>query len=274
MIRHISARGGPSAGRCAQRSLPFPQSSPPFGHGRLGICYQNKSRRRVSPHREIDYLNDELQPVLIIDGVETPIGVFVPGTVTTSSKGYGVDLDRVEAYDRGVKLQQAKTETLLHWSAGTKYLDAVKQLLVSAGIGMVMETPSTLTLPTDREDWAIGTPYLTIINALLAEINYNDIWFDARGTAVLQPRQEPSAERIAHTYTDGTPLSVLMPDSESELDIYDAPNVFICTVSNPDLEEPMTATAVNDNPMSALSTVRRRAAHTHSRAAGQYSVPG
>lgn len=49
-----------------------------------------------------------------------------------------------------------------------------------------------------------------------------------------------------------------MPDSESELDIYDAPNVFICTVSNPDLEEPMTATAVNDNPMSALSTVRRR----------------
>ena len=112
--------------------------------------------------------------------------------------------------------------------------------------------------PMDIRAVSLSRRYLTIINTLLAEINYNDIWFDPRGTAVLQPRQEPSAERIAHTYTDGTPLSVLMPDSESELDIYDAPNVFICTVSNPDLEEPMTATAVNDNPTSALSTVRRR----------------
>lgn len=258
MIRHISARVDILRDGVRCGSLPFPQSSPPSVMADSDSAIKTSLAGVFLHTGEIDYLNDELQPVLIIDGVESPIGVFVPGTVTTSSKGYGTDLDRVEAYDRGVKLQQAKTETLLHWSAGTKYLDAVKQLLVSAGIGMVMETPSALTLATDREDWAIGTPYLTIINALLAEINYNDIWFDARGTAVLQPRQEPSAERIAHTYTDGTPLSVLMPDSESELDIYDAPNVFICTVSNPDLEEPMTATAVNDNPISALSTVRRR----------------
>lgn len=156
MIRHISARVDILRDGVRCGSLPFPQSSPPSVMADSASAIKTSLAGVFLHTGEIDYLNDELQPVLIIDGVETPIGVFVPGTVTTSSKGYGADLDRVEAYDRGVKLQQAKTETLLHWSAGTKYLDAVKQLLVSAGIGMVMETPSSLALTTDREDWAIG----------------------------------------------------------------------------------------------------------------------
>ncbi|MFR5780793.1 MAG: hypothetical protein ACLUEK_02580 [Oscillospiraceae bacterium] len=70
---------------------------------------------------EIDYLNDELQPVLIIDGgVETPIGVFVPARSQRPQKATA----RTSTAWRPMTAAsswQAKTETLLHWSAGTKY---------------------------------------------------------------------------------------------------------------------------------------------------------
>ena len=47
------------------------------------------------------------------------------------------------------------------------------------------------------------------------------------------------------------------PDWSDEEDLFDAANVFVVTCSNPDLDAPMTATAVNDNPASRKSTFRR-----------------
>lgn len=205
----------------------------------------------------VNWLSDEIMPFQIIDGVEYPVGVFPIGTATPSYDENGMKTVNVEAYDRTLILKQTKTEDILHLSAGTNYVQAVEQLLVRAGIPMYLATPTGEVLATDREDWDVGTPYLTIINALLSEINYGQIWFNAEGSAILQPAKTPSVANIDHRYGGDRTVRVLKRPCAIETDVFDAPNVFIVTCGNPDLAAPLTATAVNDNPLSALSTLKR-----------------
>lgn len=205
----------------------------------------------------VDFLNDELKLYQIIDGIEYPVGVFLVGTYVDAYDSNGVHTVPIEAYDRGLRLQQTRTEQILHLSAGANYIQAVEALLMGAGISLYLATPTEETLATDREDWDIGTDYLTIVNTLLGEINYGDIWFNADGFAVLQPQKTPSAANIDHYYDGSTELSVLAPEASSETDIFDKPNVFVVVCDNPDLDGPLVSTAVNDNPLSALSTFRR-----------------
>lgn len=206
---------------------------------------------------KVNWLTDELVPYQIIDGVEHPVGVFPIGTVSYGYDENGVETVSIEAYDRCMILNQTKAERIIHFSAGKNYIAAVEELLVEAGLALYMSTPSTATMQTDREDWQIGTPYLEIINSLLSEINYAPIWFDSRGYARLQPIKTPSATNIDHRYGEKEKVNLLCRPCTVETDIFDAPNVFIAVCSNPDLEEPMVATAVNDNPMSSLSVFRR-----------------
>lgn len=257
MIRRFSARVDVLRGGVPLKQLLFSAGNPPTVMADKSSAIKMSLAGTFLHDPEVDYLTDELRPVITIDGVESAVGVFPVGSVVSSSKLSGVVYDRIEAYDRALLLNQCKTENLLHFQAGTNYLTAVRQLLTKAGIAQTSEVPTTHTLATDREDWEIGTSFLTIINALLTEINYTDIWFNSQGVAMLQPYQEPSAQLIKHRYSAEDPLTVLQPETSSELDIYDSPNVFIAVVSNPDLSGPMTATAVNDNPTSRLSTVRR-----------------
>lgn len=208
-----------------------------------------------APSPLVNWLTDEIQPVQVIDGVEHPVGVLVPVSYLDTVDANGAKAVQVEAYDRCYILKQAKLEARLHLAAGTLYLDAVMQLLTAAGIALVLQTPSSLTLATDREDWAAGTSYLTVINTLLQEINYDRISFDTSGAAVLRPAKIPSASNIDHEYSQG--LRLLSRQASRETDAFDAPNVFVAICSNPDFDAPMSATSVNDSPSSALSTVSR-----------------
>lgn len=204
----------------------------------------------------MDYLNDEIKPYLIIDGREYPVGVYMIGTCETQSDEHGISLDQIEAYDRALKLKQKKTETRLHIDAGTKYLDAIGNLLQDAGIKMVIADEASDTIATDREDWEIGTEYLAIINALLSEINFSSIWFDLDGIARLERYAAPTSANIDHEYREGC-FSIIRNNYTRKVDVFNAPNVFVVTVANPDYEDAMTATGVNDSPLSALSTVSR-----------------
>jgi hypothetical protein len=206
----------------------------------------------------VDYLSDELQPTITINGKETPLGVY---RITTyrdviDETGHWV---QIEAYDRSWKVKTVKTESIIHFSVGQSYITIVQQLLAAAGIGTVLATPSDAVLQTDREDWAAGTDYLTICNALLAEINYNPLWFDANGTARVEPHKAPSADNIVWQYskTDIRVRSPIRANISQEHDIFSAPNVFVVVCSNPDLEEPMVARAENNSPSSSISIFRR-----------------
>ena len=204
----------------------------------------------------INWLTDEIRPRLIIDGVTSPLGVYLPATVTPSEDESTKSV-RVEAFDRCWRVRDNYTETLLYFPAGSLYVEVVKQLLAACGISIVIATPSTATLSESREDWEIGTSYLTIINDLLSEINYNQLWFNADGAAVLEPAAVPSALNIKHILDDNDVRSLLFPRIERTTDIYNAPNVFICICSNADKSAPMVATAENNNPQSPLSIQRR-----------------
>lgn len=136
----------------------------------------------------------------------------------------------------------------------------IEGLLTECGIALRLVTASAATLQTDREDWEVGTDYLTIVNQLLGEINYAPIWFDVDGMARVEPYQAADARRIKHIYGDmGTPevLNPALSDSKTETDLFSKPNVFICVCSNPEIGTPMTATAVNENASSDTSVFRR-----------------
>ena len=211
------------------------------------------------PNDVIAWESDELRPSITIDGVETYLGIFQAATV----KKTGTETSRraeVEAYDRCWRVSVQKTENILHLSAGAGYLDTIQQLLTACGINLVLATPSSAVLAEDREDWSVGTSYLTVINALLDEINYEPVWFDATGVCRLQPYQEADVSGIKWRY--GTTTKFLPAEHPTstwadETDLFDAPNVFVVTCANPDKTGDMVATAVNENPGSSKSTFRR-----------------
>ena len=205
---------------------------------------------------KVDWLQDELQPVLILDGVEYPLGIFAPATITRTQKE-GKRRVSVEAYDRCWKVDSTRSSSLVHLASGTNYITAIKSLLTSCGIALVRETPCSDTLRMDREDWDVGESTLIIINQLLEEINYKKLWFDSKGIAVLEPRKDVQAANIVRTYDANNSRCLILDGMETKLDIYNAPNVFICVCSDPDTGSPMSATAENTNPASPLSIVRR-----------------
>lgn len=205
----------------------------------------------------VSWMTDELRPYQIIDGIEHSVGIFPIGTMTKSVDENGVATVSVEAYDRSLYLKQKKTEEVLHFSAGTNYMKVIEQLMVQSGIVRYIATPTKETLSVDREDWDIGTSYLTIINTLLGEINYNNVWFNSDGIAILQPIRQPSAANIAHQYSELDEIRVLQRQNAIEADVFDAPNVFIAICDNPDLDAPLTSTATNDSMISPISVEAR-----------------
>lgn len=213
----------------------------------------------------IDWLADEIKPVLVIDGEESPLGVFMPAQVIPKDAKGEATLD-VQAFDRCWRVRDTKVEGALYLSAGTAYLDAVEQLLTSSGITTIIKTPSEGVLSENRQDWETGTSYLKIVNDLLSEINYKQLWFDSEGSAVLEPANSPTAKNIKHSLTNHKPdiriqketeIIRMLPHISRKTDIYQAPNVFICICSNADKDGEMKATAENNDPRSPLSTVRR-----------------
>jgi len=209
----------------------------------------------VREHDEMDVMTDMLRPCVVIDDVETPLGDYVVGTLKTIKKD-NARWWQIEAYDQSLLCKRSKIETAYHIAAGTLYIDAINGLLVDSGITRVISDANTDTLTTDREDWDIGTSRLTIINALLAEINYYPLYFDLGGSARLTKKAEVNATNATITYAADA-MSILYSEVSSELDIFDAPNVFIVQMSNPD-QTVMTATSENTTPASALSIIRRK----------------
>lgn len=205
---------------------------------------------------EPNWLTDEIQPALVIDGASSPLGVYMPATVTPSETG-GVEVLSIEAYDRCWRVRDTYSETPVFFAAGTRYLDAVQQLLTAAGIGLAIKTASTAVLAEDRQDWPAGTSYLKIVNQLLGEINYNPLWFDARGAAILEPASIPTAANIEHTLDASNVESLLLPQISRETDVFQAPNVFLVICSNADKNGPLVARSENTNPQSPLSISRR-----------------
>lgn len=204
----------------------------------------------------IDWLHAEINPVLRIDSVENSLGYYIPTTIeeTEDESSNQVSL---ECYDRSWRVKNKIAESRVYFAAGTPYLTAVKDLLGKAGIVLIRSTSTDAVLQEAREDWDIGTSYLNIVNQLLTEINYQELWFDASGTAVLQPFPALTTYSPDHVLDSNTVKSLLLPSFSRSLDMFSAPNVIICVCNNPDKTGQMIAVAENNAPTSPLSISRR-----------------
>lgn len=227
--------------------------------GTFGSFVTDADGSRVEP----DWLSDEIRPVLVIDGAETPLGTFAAAQVTPTDAN-GVESLAIEAFDRCWKVRDNKLENRLYIAAGTNYITAIEQQLVASSIPVVLATPTSATLTEDRE-WDIGTSRLTIVNELLGEINYSQLYFTAEGFAVLRPATVPSAADLSHRISDDPDdlaagadrIDALLPRLTRTTDVYNAPNVFVAWCANPDKSGNMVARAENLNPQSPLSVPRR-----------------
>lgn len=214
---------------------------------------------------QVDWVSDEIMPVLTVDDIESSLGILMPASISNIRNSTSETVS-VQAFDRCWRLRDTKVETSLYFPAGALYLDVIEELITAAGIPTIFRTDSDAVLAEAREDWQAGTSYLSIVNQLLAEINYKQLWFNSTGAAVLEPKLLPTAQNIKHVFTDKktdkrnkleTSLIRIAPTITRETDIYSAPNVFICVCSNPDKSAGMMAMAENRNPQSPLSIAHR-----------------
>lgn len=210
---------------------------------------------------KVDWLNDRIQPFVMFqmpDGgwVEFSLGVFLLSSPTKQDAN-GQVLRSVEAYDGLIILDQDKFTERAFYSAGTSYEDAIFDILKSAGIDKINIEIPKLTLPNDKE-YPLGDSKLSAINDLLDSVNNTPLWVDAGGYFRSSPYERPDEKAIGYTYSDQE-LSIIVEGIEEELDLFDIPNSWVITVSNPE-SEPMTARRDNtniDSPTSIPSRDRR-----------------
>lgn len=201
----------------------------------------------------VNFFTDRLRPVVILNGEEYPLGVYVITTEERSEAG-GRPIAELEGYSLLYLARRKKIETRLHIPAGTNYVTQIVDLLSLSGIADIEADPSSYTMATDREDWDIGTPVLDIVNTLLAEISYRNAYIDLAGRVQLRRYTPPTLQSAAHIYTDGRD-SIITPSYKLTDDRYEKANVFRLYCDNPDMEELMVAVSENNSASSPFSTV-------------------
>lgn len=217
-----------------------------------GIQLDMKDVKMDAPDLSFDMFKDRIRPVLIQDGREDPLGVYMvmaaPETVSDVE-----DYISIEGYDETMLVKQAAFESRAYYAAGTKYLDIIQQLLTSLGLPNIYVEDNNATLGTEIEA-AVGKNCLTFINELLDAINYQHLYADMNGT--LQIRKVVNPTEPEFIYRDGSAFNIV-PPIKVGTDIYSLPNVVVGVYSSPDQNSPMVYKAVNDDAESIISTVNR-----------------
>ncbi|MFR7742810.1 MAG: hypothetical protein ACLU3I_05630 [Acutalibacteraceae bacterium] len=137
--------------------------------------------------------SDELRPWIIVNGTEHSLGIYQAATVSQKGSAGSTRIE-IEAYDRcwRVYTQKAPRRSCILPLARRTSLE-IRKLLTDCGISLVIATPNAAVLATDREDWPIGTSYLTIINTLLRRSTMKASGLTRTACAASEPYQEPSA---------------------------------------------------------------------------------
>jgi len=197
---------------------------------------------------------------------EFPVGTF---DVTTTGNRYipkrrwsgGVsvsasekDVLQIEGYDGIIRLQQASLATRQEVNGGYVYTDAIRESIGYVNLIFTAIEHDPRTLPVDVE-WAPGTSFLKQMTDLTDAINYEPLHIDSMGTATSRPYKAPEDASVLYSYAVDR-KSVIIPGIDVELDLFNIPNVFIASVSEPD-RLPLRSVFRNDDPNSVLSTVSR-----------------
>ena len=216
-----------------------------------GLQLDMKGTRMDAPELEFDMFKDRIRPVLIENGQENPLGVFmVMGAPETGSDTE--DYISIEGYDETMLVKQAAFESRQFYAAGTSFVAIIQQILTSLNLPNVYAQPNNAVLASDLEA-AVGENCLTFINNLLDAINYQHLYADSAGTINLRKVVSPTEPQFV--YRGGMAYNI-NPPVKIETDIYNLPNVVVGVYSSPD-QDPIVYKRVNDDAMSVISTVNR-----------------
>ena len=246
------------------------------------------------PSVDFDFLNDRIRPWIGIqmpDGgwADYPQGVFLTSS-PTRVYNRGLITREVDAYDKTKVLLDASfgtsDTTIGNYviPAGTIYTDEIINLLGQSGIlttqiKIVESTQATVwhRIHSNQKKYKAHKAHyrhragdllkkkhtLTrklnsvhkLIQKLIVGINYEELWFDGYCNAIIEPYQEPDSADVDHLY-EVSEESILHPEVDQTLDLFDIPNVIVLVVSQSD-RPLLKSKFVNKDPNSPVSTVRR-----------------
>lgn len=122
------------------------------------------------------------------------------------------------------------------------------------GFGIPTNRPASPARLSRSISWEPGTPWLEIVNGLLAAAGYAKCRPDAMGGVVMAPTTDPTERDPAWTFSDGD-LSIMSPKVKFDRDSADTPNE---VVLRHEFEgKTIWAAAINEDPSSPSSTVSK-----------------
>ncbi|CAK7084123.1 hypothetical protein [Tissierella sp.] len=220
------------------------------------IKRKGKFQFKENELRDIDWLNDKVQPVFILNNLhEFKLGVFMISSPTRTLRKKQIYRE-VECFDTSLVLLEDKFDTRYRILKNTNYITAITQIISSAGIWKINIPFIDAKIKTDRE-FEIGTSKLEAVNYLLQEINYTSIWVDELGNFTANPYILPNDRIVEYSYKNDD-MSIIIPDSSiEEIDLFSIPNKWVIVATNPETP-PLVSRYTNDNGGSPTSTVSRR----------------
>lgn len=211
----------------------------------------------------VDLLNKRIRPYLSVkvgsEIFEWPLGIFIP---TTGTRTVAIsDIVSLDCYDTSIISKEDRLDSRYLISIGTSYINAIRTILNSSGIWKI-KIPYTAVVTGIDKEYETGTSKIDIINLLLAEINHTPIWVDENGYFCSAPYILPTLRPIEYMYRADERSIILTNNREEETDLFDTPNKWIVTASNPE-KAALSASYTNNNPTSKTSTVSRGRTITH-----------
>lgn len=200
----------------------------------------------------VDFLNDQIQIDCYINEVKQSLGRFLISSPRRQiSQG---DVTRVcDCYSRLLIIDEAKLEARKSLASGTNVIAEVKRILQDYGDYVI---PDNAGLTSTVREWEIGTPILTVVNDLLATVNYTSLRTDGMGRFVADAYVVPTDRAIEVTYVDNE-TSIIYQDLTEDIDIFNVPNVIIRYTNDPDIFPPLVATYENNSNSSPTSIMTR-----------------
>lgn len=115
-------------------------------------------------------------------------------------------------------------------AAGTRYLDAIKDILIQQKFSkfIIDQSRATTTLPTAKV-WPLEekNTWLAIVNDLLAAIGYRGIWADWNGYLRCEAYQAPNARQTEWSYDSMSAVTMLGETRTYERDFFEAANRWV-----------------------------------------------
>ena len=193
-------------------------------------------------------------PKYLLAGQEWPWGVYVASTPVESWDDDG-RYWKVELLDITSRLKtQAFTKTYA-LDAGTNVTDAVRTIIALGGEIAGSVTDSTETLRSAKA-WPAGTPYLTVINELLAAAGFFSLRNDRAGAFHVEKATRPAERPVAFEFVDDD-NSIYVGRFDVVNDIYSVPNRVVATSTATGDTEALTSTYSNTDPDSQFSFAAR-----------------